>query len=184
MLDGRTGARSDPDRRPPRHVPERCGNEDDLRRRLRRVASLREVDRQLKPSTIAEYRSVVARHLEPAFGTLPLAQVTTDRIKAWRAGVLADGRLSRRTVQKVLTNLHTIFERARKVYGLPVNPCADVERPTPTYNADLEASGGRTDIDANAKRQLESVHDFNRVSPEGATSRPARLEQTDRLGAP
>jgi len=97
-----------------------------------------EVDRQRKPSTVSEYKSVVSRHLDPAFGTLPLAQVTSERIDRWRADAIADGKLSRRTIQKVLTNLHSIFERARKVYGLQTNPVADVERPTPTYTADLD----------------------------------------------
>src|SRR5256714_3799234 len=94
-------------------------------------------DRDCKPSTLTDYRSVVNAHLRPAFGELRLEDVTTQRIEAWRAGMGA-GRmkpLSNRTRNKSLTILHGILERARKRYGLPSNPAAEIERLRERYDA-------------------------------------------------
>ncbi len=40
----------------------------------------------LRPSTRASYRTALRRHLIPAFGPLPLADISTDRVRAWFAG--------------------------------------------------------------------------------------------------
>jgi integrase len=83
---------------------------------------------QWKPSTRRDYRSALDKHLLPAFGDRRLDDVTTDAIEAWRTQALADGTLKRRTAVKVTTMLHSIFETARKAYGITVNPVRDVER--------------------------------------------------------
>lgn len=41
---------------------------------------------------------------------------------------MAEGRLPRRTADKLVAILHGIFERARKAYGFPSNPVDHVER--------------------------------------------------------
>src|SRR3954449_9594467 len=74
-----------------------------------------EHERGLKPSTLVDYRSTVSAHLVPAFGDLPLEAMTPGVIDGWLRGVLADKRLSPRTVNKALTVLHGIMERARRV---------------------------------------------------------------------
>ena len=71
-------------------------------------------------------RGIVDAHLLPAFGELPLERVTPDLIERWRRTVMA-GR-SPRTANKLLVALHSIFERARRVYGLATNSVKDVER--------------------------------------------------------
>jgi hypothetical protein len=53
-----------------------------------------EHDRKRRPSTIEDYRNVVRNNLLPEFGEAPLEQVTTDWIDAFRAGLVAEGRLS------------------------------------------------------------------------------------------
>jgi len=96
-----------------------------------------EQDRDVKPSTLTDYRSVVASRLLPAFGELPVEQITPGRIEAWRAG-LGAGRskpLTNRTRNKAVTILGGIMERARKVYGLPSNPVRDVEKLRERYDA-------------------------------------------------
>src|SRR5436190_1771903 len=45
---------------------------------------------------------------------------------------------SPRTVNKLLTEFHGVFERARKAYGLPVNPVTDVEKSPLKYAGDLD----------------------------------------------
>jgi integrase len=92
-------------------------------------------ERAVKPGTLREYRSVLDKHLIPAFGDEPVEQVTTEQVERWRSELLADGKLSRRTISKLLTNLHGVFERARRAYGLRSNPVTDVERHTIRYDS-------------------------------------------------
>jgi len=100
-----------------------------------------EHDRDVKPSTLRDYRSTINAHLLPPFGDLRLEDITTDVIEHWRRDVPArkpDRTLSNRTKNKLLVVLHGIFERARKVYGLPGNPVADVERYRQRSSGDIE----------------------------------------------
>lgn len=93
-----------------------------------------EHDRGRKPSTVAGYRALVRSQLLPAFGALQVEAVTTAMIEYWLAGL--DRAPSTR--HKVLVLLHGIFKRARKVYGLPVNPVTDVEKPTIPRSGDID----------------------------------------------
>jgi integrase len=94
-----------------------------------------EQDRDVKPSTLRDYRSVVRSRLLPAFGSLAVEELTPRAIEEWRAG-LGDGRaLTNRTRNKAVTILGGIMERARKVYGLPSNPVREVEKLRERYDA-------------------------------------------------
>src|SRR3954451_3027857 len=42
------------------------------------------------------------------------------------------------TRAKALVLMHGIFQRARKVYGLPVNPVADVEKPSQLRSGEIQ----------------------------------------------
>ena len=66
--------------------------------------------------------------------------VTPEKIERWRAAVTsADGSpLSNRTKNKLLVLLHGVFRRAQKVYGLPRNPIAEVERHPQRLSGDIE----------------------------------------------
>jgi integrase len=94
-----------------------------------------EQDRDVKPSTLTDYRSVVASRLLPAFGSVPLEEMTPLRIEDWRASLGAGRPLTNRTRNKAVTILGGIMERARKVYGLPSNPVRDVEKLRERYDA-------------------------------------------------
>jgi hypothetical protein len=82
-------------------------------------------DRDVKPSTLTDYRSVVAR-LVDVFGSLPIEEMTAQRIEVWRADLGADRErpVTNRTRNKSLTILGGIKERATRVYGLPSSRCA------------------------------------------------------------
>jgi integrase len=82
-------------------------------------------ERGCSPGTMRGRRSEVRAHFLPAFGDLPLESVTTRDIERWRSGL--PDRLSVRTKNKLLTELGGIFKRAKRVWGLPVNPVLDVE---------------------------------------------------------
>ena len=87
-----------------------------------------EHDRKRRPSTVSDYRGVIAHALDPAFGTLRLEAVTVEKIDAYRARLVEEGRLSARTINKQLVVLHGILRRAMRVYGLRSNPAALVDR--------------------------------------------------------
>jgi integrase len=89
-----------------------------------------EADRTLKPSTLRGYRSIVRAYLLPAFGELRLEEVTTAGIEQWRSQLAGarGGQLSNATKNRIVVLMHGIFKRACKVYGLPTNPVAGVER--------------------------------------------------------
>jgi integrase len=86
-------------------------------------------DKQLSPSTLSDYRNAVSGYLLPEFGAAtPLEAITTERIDVYREQLLADGRLLRRSVQKVLVLLHGILKRAKRRKWIATNPAEDVER--------------------------------------------------------
>jgi integrase len=91
-----------------------------------------EHDRGRKPSTVAGYKSIVRFQLLPAFGELPIEAITTGMIERWIGGT--GGSASSR--RKSLVLLHGIFRRAKKLWALPSNPVAEVEKPP------LSRSGG------------------------------------------
>jgi integrase len=82
-----------------------------------------------KVSTMYDYRSTTAKHLIPAFGDLPIEDVTPARIERFKSQILREGNVSTRTICKILTLLHGVMEHARRKYGLVVNPVADVQKP-------------------------------------------------------
>ncbi len=93
-------------------------------------------DRDVKPSTMTDYRSVAAR-LVAVFGELPVEDLTPSLIEAWRSQ-LGAGRsrpITNRTRNKSLTILGGIMERARRVYGLRSNPVREVEKLRERYDA-------------------------------------------------
>jgi integrase len=88
-------------------------------------------ERQIDDDTIADYRGVIDGYLDPEFGDRRLEEITPDDVDAYKARLLAEGRLSPRTVIRHLTVAHGVFGRARRVWKLEVNPAAAdlVERP-------------------------------------------------------
>lgn len=93
-----------------------------------------EHDRQRKPSTVQGYRWIVDAQVLRTFGAMRLEDVTTEEVERWLAAM--DCKAATRT--KALVILHGIFQRARKVYRLPVNPVSDVEKPPQTRSGDIE----------------------------------------------
>jgi integrase len=89
-----------------------------------------EHDRTCKPSTLRDYRSSITHHLLPAFGEMRLEDITPQRIEQWRTTLSSArrGALSNRSKNKLLVVLHGVLRRAMKVWALPTNPAAGVER--------------------------------------------------------
>ena len=111
-----------------------------------------EHDRGRRRSTVRDYRLTAAAALLPAFGAeTPLERVTQDAVESYRARLVAEGRLSPRTMNKHLTMLHGIFRRAQRAFGLAVNPAAGVEKQP------LRRSGDFRVLDPDEVRLLASA---------------------------
>ena len=90
-----------------------------------------EEDRGCKPTTIRNYRNAIRVHLLPVFGEMTLEDITVQEIEQWRAGMSSarqQRELSNKTKNNLLVLMHAIFRRAVKLYGLPANPVASVDR--------------------------------------------------------
>jgi integrase len=88
-------------------------------------------EKDRRPSTINDYRNALRRYLLPEFGADTLLHtIDTGRVDAFRERMLAEGRLSRRTIQKVLVLLHGILKRAKRKGWISSNPAEDAERVT------------------------------------------------------
>ncbi|MGZ4263459.1 MAG: tyrosine-type recombinase/integrase [Solirubrobacteraceae bacterium] len=94
-----------------------------------------EQDRERKPSTVRDYRSILEGRLLPVFGGMPIEEITPAVVERWRLSL--DG-LSNRTKNKLLIVLHGIFRRAQSVYGLAVNPLARIEKHPQHSTGDIE----------------------------------------------
>jgi integrase len=90
-----------------------------------------EQDRGCKPSTVRGYLNAIKVHLLPVFGEMKLQDITVQEIERWRAGmssVRVQRELSNKTKNNLLVLMHAIFRHAVKLYGLPANPVASVDR--------------------------------------------------------
>jgi integrase len=88
-----------------------------------------EHDRARKPTTLRGYGSIMQAHLLPAFGERRLEDITADEVEAWSATLVTNG-LANATRLRILTCLHGVMARAKRVWKLPRNPITDVEKPT------------------------------------------------------
>jgi hypothetical protein len=103
---------------------------------LRHAEKVREID----PKTLADYRGVIDGYLLEEFGTATIEEITPDMIDLYKEKLIAEGKLSKRTIVRHLTVLHGIFKRAKRVWGLQENPAsADlVQRPKVTYTGEFD----------------------------------------------
>ncbi len=97
-----------------------------------------EHDRQRKPSTLRDYNSIISAHLLPAFGERRLEDITAEQIERFSAKLAAGGTMNNRTRLKILTVLHGVMQRAKRVWKLPRNPASDVEKPTQTRSSEID----------------------------------------------
>src|SRR5205807_6698653 len=99
-------------------------------------------DRGCKPSTIRGYRSQLKAHLLPAFGSMRLEDITETEIERWRAGITSQRKgkeISNKTKNEQLVLMHAIMRRADKVWRLPRNPVAQVDRFRTPHSREVEA---------------------------------------------
>ena len=86
-------------------------------------------DRQRKPSTVRDARSVIRNHLLLPFGERRLEDITEREVERWARRLGGDRPPSNATKRKVIVIFHGVMARACRVYRLPLNPVAKVEKP-------------------------------------------------------
>ena len=101
-----------------------------------------------KPTTLADYRSMLRRHIEPFFGSCALERIDGDDVRSYLAAKKRD-RLSSKTISNQLVFLHGLFSHAVKRGWTPTNPVASVDRP--------RASTGDPDIRYLDLSELEAL---------------------------
>jgi integrase len=92
-------------------------------------------ERDWSASTRADYRSVLDAHLLREFAPKRIETITTEQIEHWRSSLAKGEARSRRTVNKIVTQLHSVLEHAVEHHGLIVNPAAKVKRLRESYDA-------------------------------------------------
>jgi len=97
-----------------------------------------EHDRKRKRSTVNGYRQTVRHDLLPVFGEQRLDEITGREVD-WFRETLLSRRLSARSVNRILTQLQSMFTwfSDDNVYGLTVNPAARVRRQPQTRSGDF-----------------------------------------------
>jgi integrase len=103
---------------------------------LRFVRDVRKID----ATTIKGYAGVINGYLDKAFGDRPVDSITPDNLDSYKETLLAEGRLSNRTIVRHLVVLNGVFKRAKRKGWVTDNPAsADlVERPPVTYTGEFD----------------------------------------------
>ncbi|MGA5701704.1 tyrosine-type recombinase/integrase [Peterkaempfera bronchialis] len=78
-------------------------------------------ERDLRPTTEELYRRLLRIHLEPTFGAWSLDEISAPRVRAWRAGLLEEGK--RVTAAKAYRLLSAILATAADDELIRRNPC-------------------------------------------------------------
>jgi integrase len=92
-------------------------------------------ERDWSASTKVDYRSALNAHLLPEFGYKRIEAIGSEEIEKWRNRIASDGTKVRHTVNKIVTQMHAIFEHAIDHHGLMANPVARVKRLRESYDA-------------------------------------------------
>jgi integrase len=90
---------------------------------------LQEVARiRVSPNTLTDYKQLLARHVRPTLGDMPLAEIGPEHVQAVY-NHMRDAGLSGRTVRYVHTLLSAALNKAVRWGKLPVNPALETDRP-------------------------------------------------------
>lgn len=85
--------------------------------------------RKLRSRTVELYEYLIDHHINPAFGTRPIATVTTESVDHWMMTLAAKDSIGPSTEAKALRLFSQIMQFAVQRRRLPYNPCLGVESP-------------------------------------------------------
>jgi integrase len=84
--------------------------------------------RNLKPSTLSDYRNTLDRHALPFFGPMPLDAIRPEHLDGYIAAKTEQG-LSPKTIGNHLATLHEVWKVAKRWQRVRSNPLEEVDRP-------------------------------------------------------
>ena len=73
-------------------------------------------------STYESKKSIIDKHLVPAFGPMPINKITTLTVERWQEEVITKKELAPTTLHQLQGKLSAVFNFAVKYYGLAFNP--------------------------------------------------------------
>jgi integrase len=106
--------------------------------------------------------------------------MTIERVERWKGQLVSEGRLSPRSINKLLTNLHGVMARARRVWGLRENPVAEAERLRERHDPDAYDFYSPEEVWALVRATREGVdgQEFENESVEAAARLLAEQDAT------
>lgn len=112
--------------------------------------------RQLDVRTLtrADYVAIMGTHLTPFFGATKLRAITPQQIEDFRAWMQARGK-SVRTINKILTQLSSMFRYAEGHGWVPNNPCKHVKKLRQALDHQRRAIDGNIFTWAEVERLIE-----------------------------
>lgn len=121
-------------------------------------------ERDWKPSTLSDNRSVVNAHIKPTFGSRRPEKITAAQIEDWRDARVDEHGVSRRTANKAIIVLGAIMERGRK-HGLVTNAAREVPKLRERYDPN--------DYDFFSPKEVETLASAAASDQDGAIFRVA-----------
>jgi integrase len=76
----------------------------------------------LRPRTIELYQWLLARHIGPHLGNVPVASITPDMVRGWRSKLISSG-VSSSAAAKAYRLLRAVLATAAEDRIIPRNPC-------------------------------------------------------------
>lgn len=77
-------------------------------------------EQPIRPCTMRRYESLLKLHILPAMGSLPVTEITTERVIAWRASLNPE---KHRTNRQAYQLLRAVFSSAVKEGIIITTPC-------------------------------------------------------------
>jgi integrase len=99
------------------------------------------VVRKIDPKTAKDYEGVINGYLLKEFGAdTPAEDVDPDKVDAYKERLIEEDKLSNRTIVRHLTVGTGVYKRAKRKWGVKVNPFAAelVERPPVDYTGEFD----------------------------------------------
>lgn len=115
---------------PPEPTPAPAGSEPEPCPTFHEFASswLRDGEAGWRPKTVSDYRWALELHLLPFFGRYRLDAITRERVDAYKAAKLREGKLAPNAINKTLTRLAQVLEVAVEYGHVERNPAKGKRR--------------------------------------------------------
>lgn len=79
---------------------------------------------RLKQSTLLTKKAVLQTHILPFFGSKPINEIKASDVRRWQAKLMSSpNNYSQTYLKKIITELNSIINYAKRFYDLNTNPC-------------------------------------------------------------